>query len=352
MTQKQAATDYNTGIGRDVQNSFWTGAAGGGTLAGAMALYKYLKSQQEKHFAPPPKPSIDQIALEAEIPRSFMKKLPKEEKKSSINLNNAVPYLLPLAGAAGGAALGRYTAPNKKEKNKRTLAGAALGGLGGAGLSLMGTDAGARALARPINAFQGWRWGEDIPWLRDNAGATVENPGDIQSHDQVSGAARMAAKILAGGGGAALGLYGVKKLLDNSDAKREDREDSVEKARKNYFKDLLSKESEDGKALTKIAQLVKTSADGYENPHGTSWLNPATYADIITGAFTYPAALGALGAGGLASYYMYNKTRANSKEQQLAHARRHYNRMRPMRNVWVDPQELAAVKEIVEAEKA
>lgn len=351
MTQKQAAIDYNTGIGRDVQNSFWTGAAGGGTLAGAMALYKYLKSQQEKHFAPPSKPSIDQIALEAEIPRSFMKKLPKEEKKSSINLNDAVPYLLPLAGAAGGAALGRYTAPNKKEKNKRTLAGAALGGLGGAGLSLMGTDAGARALARPINAFQGWRLGENLG-LRNNDGATVENPADIQSHDSFSGAARMAAKILAGVGGGAGAFYGVNKLLDNSDAKREDREDAVEKSRKNYFKDLLSKESEDGKALTKIAQLVKKSEDGYENPHGTSWWNPATYAGLATDIFAYPAALGALGAGGLASYYMYNKTRANSKEQQLAHARRHYNRMRPMRNVWVDPQELAAVKEIVEAEKA
>jgi hypothetical protein len=363
--QKTAVIDRQTAVGREIQNNFLTGLGAGGTAMGLMALYRHLRAKQEAAQKTPP--TIDAVAMDAEIPRSFLNKKKPEKKAFNLSsLRDAVPYALPIAGAAGGAALGAATAPNKKEKKKRMLQGAGVGGLIGGGTALFGTDAGARALEKIVSAPDRLlTWGNSVDsteplsgWLFEgNEGRTVSSPSEVESPWGLYAGARTLANLTAGLGGAGLGLYGVKKILDNSDKKREDREDAVGDARKDYFKGLLSKESADGKALSAVADLALSAeekkADEYSDPNHTSITNPdqmgRSALKFLTNLATVPMFATMGGVGAVAAKLMYDKTRAASKDRQLAQARRHYNRMRPMRNVWVDPQELAAVKEVVDS---
>lgn len=364
--QKTAVIDRQTAVGREIQNNFLTGLGGGGAAMGLMALYRHLRAKQEATQKTPP--TIDAVAMDAEIPRSFLNKKKPEKKAFNLSsLRDAVPYALPIAGAAGGAALGAATAPNKKEKTKRMLHGAGVGGLVGGGASLFGTDAGARALEKIVSAPDRLlTWGDSVDsteplsglLFKGNEGRTVSSPSSVESPIGLYAGARALANIAAGLGGAGLGVYGAKKILDNSDKKREDREDAVGDARKDYFKGLLSKESADGKALNAVAELAlradeKKAADDYSDPHHTSITNPDQMGraglKFLTNLVSVPMFASMGGVGALAAKLVYDKTRAASKDQQLAQARRHYNRMRPMRNVWVDPQELASVKEVVDS---
>lgn len=151
---------------------------------------------------------------------------------------------------------------------------------------------------------------------------------------------------LAGG---VAGLYGGNQLVNSimENKQTTDAEDEVEDAKKHYY-DVLTGANKRAAALDtayteyagKKANLLPPGAWDTINTVGMGLPN-----ELVRG-YSTTALLSMLAAGGVGAKYMYDRTRDRSKSQNLAKARAHIARMSGTPSVWVDPSELAQVKQL------
>jgi hypothetical protein len=297
------------------------GAAAG---AGGMGLWHVLKSLKEKRERE--KAENANINAIAASPPSFVLPTPKQ----------AVDLSSPLIPTAGGASLGALIGAIRARKGKR-LSGALGGAVGGGALGLAGhtltSRSGREGLGRLMGAtedgnpaFQGWGFGT-LPRAAYNVALPV-------------------AGATAAAGGASL----VNSLLQ--DDKTKDNKNKVQNSRDEYFKTLLN----DEKAAFSVAldsayiQYEKHAENGTLNSF-LGWLGDRFHnvkdTTQAVGSFV-PAMMGAaaLTGGAVGAHHMYNKTRANSQAKLYAAAAKARERMHGLDTPWVDPVELAQIKQI------
>ena len=132
---------------------------------------------------------------------------------------------------------------------------------------------------------------------------------------------RNTANVLAAG----LGGYGGLKLVSGfaDQKKKEDLEQEVDNARKEYFAALTGKQ----------AEMLDAAYDELEKTSST-----------MGGQAFSAALLAALGSGAVGATYMYNQTKARSKAENVQRAAAARGRLRGLQQTpWVDPEQLAAL---------
>jgi hypothetical protein len=158
-------------------------------------------------------------------------------------------------------------------------------------------------------------------------------------------------------GGVAAGLGGTY-LLAQYLAKRQKRQgekDDVENARNEYLAALTGAKTaalddayEKYASLAGVIQGVKDFGQGIVD-FGQKLPGRAQTVGENYGAL---AALSGLTAAGLGGTYMYNKTRNNSLSANALKAQALKARMRSLPGTWIDPEELAKVKQMAMANNA
>lgn len=297
------------------------GAAAG---AGGMGLWHVLKSLKEKRERE--KAENANLNAIAAAPPSFI--LPPA--KQAVDLSS------PLIPAAGGAGLGALIGAIRARKGKR-LSGALGGALGGGAIGLAGhtltSRTGREALGRLVGAtedgnpaFQGWGFGT-IPRAAYNVGLPLA------------------------GAAAAVGGAGLVNSLIKDD-KTNDNKDKVQKSRDEYFKTLLNDEKAAfSSALDSAYSQYEKHAENDTLNSWLGWLGNRFHnfgdSTQAVGSFV-PAVVGvsALAGGAVGAHHMYNKTRANSQAKLYAAAAKARERLRGLDTPWVDPVELAQIKQI------
>lgn len=149
-------------------------------------------------------------------------------------------------------------------------------------------------------------------------------------------------------GAIGLGGYGAYKLINSmaNKKKKEDREDSVNQARQDYFNALTGKEAQ---VLDDAYSQFKKTAEEYAPNISKRVWDAATGAGQSLLRFFPEAAtnwtlLTALGAGGLGAKYMYDRTKAMTQAEALRKAQESKTRLQSIQQTpWIDPEELAAV---------
>ncbi len=164
-----------------------------------------------------------------------------------------------------------------------------------------------------------------------------------------------------GVGGLAAGLGGAY-LLKQHLAKRQKRhneQDDIEAARNEYLEALTGAKSA---ALDEAYEKYANLADWINS--GKNTINQVTQrisngldtAQKNTQAFGEGALaaelLAAAGGTALGGYYMYNKTRNNSRSANALKAQAMKARMRSLPGTWIDPEELVKVKQMALANNA
>jgi hypothetical protein len=191
--------------------------------------------------------------------------------------------------------------------------------------------------------------------LKSMYDSAVSMPGKaIQtlSEPKDQNAAFMSA-MLAGSG---LGIYGghsiMSAILDKK--RKEDLKSNIEDAKKEYQRALISKKyAADIDAA--FSSFKKTAADG----SWTSWLmSKLPSAGGVANSLFDPLRLdptvwnsyvaSALGVGALSGKMTYDWTRARSKDKALDSARKARARMSGVAPIYVDPEQLAAIKKIAD----
>lgn len=135
-------------------------------------------------------------------------------------------------------------------------------------------------------------------------------------------------------GAGAAGLYGGSKLINSiaESKKKQDAEDAVEEARQSYYAALTGKQSS---ALDKVyVQFEKRAI-------------PEMLDTALRGVLTANM-LATLGAGALGARYMYNRTADRARGENLAKAQASRARMKGLPSVWVDPEQVARIKQLAE----
>jgi hypothetical protein len=347
------ADDVNAFYGNRLLNSLLYGTAAGAGGMGLWHLLKGVKTQKEKARAA--KPNLEDVAA---APPSFM--LPKQANDGS-NLYAAMP----LAGAGIGALIGAVRA-EKGKRFQKALDHAAIGGLAGGGLGVLGhylnNNPSALSPGRQISEAVGAAVPSGASLgsaLGGEGGEAVPTP-----KTPIYGAAvNVGVPLLAG-----LGVYGGAKGVNALVEKEDDEKnvDAVQSARDDYFKTLLGRNDE----KTAFSQNLDTLYAAYEKRSMPEWLRPVgdwvaknfvnnpehgphSRGDMVdTGlqfGVEYPltiAGASALAGGLLGANHMYNKTRDASKAKMLMMAQKARERARGLDSPWVDPVELAHVKEL------
>lgn len=320
-----------------IVGNFLAAAAAG---AGGMGLFNMLKRTKQKLDTYRPKPpDYNQIAT-AYAPQALPQ--PEEEKVANdpvgplSNLQKALFFGLPIAGAGAGAYLN--ASRNKKDKYRAALTGAAMGGGLGLAGGLAMTDFGKLVREAPF---------KPVP-NTDSYGV---------SEGINSFAPRMAALPL----GLMAGGYAADKLMNMHDDKTKQKKniDAIEDARDEYFNTLLADKAAAAaldEAYAAYNEKAAKWSDYWPNmdfstpPHGGKVdLNQNEYGagslpfDLVTLGVGLTG-LASLGAAGLGGTYMYNKTKAKSDAKQLMRARIAKERMSSLPGPWIDPREVAHVK--------
>jgi hypothetical protein len=144
----------------------------------------------------------------------------------------------------------------------------------------------------------------------------------------------------------------------------------VQSARDEYFNTLLNDENDDEEEKKSAAAAFDALYNAYAEKRSAGEPNQATFENYfwpengergpwhnaLLSPFTNlsgTAQLGGLAAlavgGGLGANYMYNKTKSQSQARALARAQAARERMKGLDSPWVDPQELASIKELAAA---
>jgi hypothetical protein len=149
--------------------------------------------------------------------------------------------------------------------------------------------------------------------------------------------------------GGVAGLYGGNQLINSimENKQTTDVEDEVEDAKKHYY-DVLTGGNKRAAALDTAYAAYASEKAAFLPPGAWDTLNTIGmgYPNEIARGYSTAALLSALAAGTVGAKYMYDRTRERSKSQNLAKARAHLARMSGTPSVWVDPSELAQVKQL------
>jgi len=272
---------------------------------------------------------------------------------------------LPLSGAGAGALIGALGA-EKGKKWRAAATGAALGG--GAGLATSALSPGfsesvGRSFPKSISDL--------VPFKRLFPHEKYTAPTSTYR------AFAYLAPIVGGAAGAYGGGQAVNALM--KDDKSHEQKNHVQSSRDEYFKTLLNedenaddkkdkektafsaaldahyaayeKAAEGGGIYDRIAGGLQSAAHYLSPPNKAeygpfdggglenTWRELGAWPQIIAGA-------SALGGGAIGAKYMYDKTKATSQAKLLNAARQARERMRGLDTPWVDPVELASIKEI------
>jgi hypothetical protein len=339
--EKQANpnADPNTVFGRELQTSLLAGLLAGGGLGGL----GYLRNRMKRVQGPKPKPKPRYgFSLPAEFDDAASAAgYPTRGKEAMSDMAR----LLPLLGAGAGGLIGAVRA-RPGQKMKGILTGAAGGGLLGAAGTALQSDDVAQRLGRFIPS---------VADVKNYPGNDTASYGMARSPDPLHAGVRsfLNPALMIGGG------LGGKALVDSMSKKdtRQRQEDAVADARREYFEALTGGQPDEQKknqsSASKAASLdalydkVVKKAD--EKGGLMSWLQSAGDAAHV-GANTWGATAGlpAAALGTLGALYMYNKTKDNSAQKRFQIAQDAKRRLRPLQTPWIDPEELAAIKGVVE----
>jgi hypothetical protein len=289
-----------------------SGAAGVGGM-GLFKLMKHLKKQRAQEKAQ----QTDFQSL-ATTPPEFL------AAKQAADISPA------LLATAGGGGLGALIGAIRAEKGKR-LSGALGGGALGAGIGLAGhgltSASGQKAL-----------------------GSIFASPDDSATRFKGFMTRGLYDLALVGGGAAAAagGAHALNSMLD--DSREEGNKDNVQTSRDEYFKTLLNQNDEKtafSNALDKTYEnLEKSAQPNWAERLKSLWEGTQ---DKVQGGLAVPvwlAGASALAGGGIGAKYMYDKTRAASQAKLYAAAQKARARMHGLDAPWVDPTELAQVKQL------
>jgi hypothetical protein len=327
--------------------------AGGAIGAGGMGIWRTIKNQKEEQAKKLKKQrSLTDIASS---PPSFI-----ANKMANDGLMNSLA--LPLSGAGAGALFGALTA----EKGKR-LKNTLRGGLVGGGAGVIGAGLASGNLAESVGRSMPDEITDIIPFGRffPSEKYTAKSP--------IMQASAYMLPVVAG----SAGVYGGAKAVDSlmGDDKKEKQVDDVQSARDDYFKTLLneSDDDEEKKAFHSVldefyAGYEEKAADGdmmsYLRDQMNYWSPPnpqygpfdkGPIGNTAQNIMTAPALLSGaalLGGGALGAKYMYDKTRESSKAKLLQAAQEAKERLRGLDTPWIDPTELASIKELANQEES
>ena len=259
---------------------------------------------------------------------------------------------------------------------KFTLAGAGLG-LGGSRLYH-----GISALNKPKQKYKKFGPGakdvdDDEKIAESLADTLVSAPGKLINNVFKDKVNRDAAAFVSTLGGAGLGIYGGSQLMNALMArkKKEELEEQVEDAKKEYQKALMGKRAASlDEAFNKFAKVTKRA----ENPVWSAVQNgltaPVALANravnalpLPSGADTAGAAMAVpfkvmqqypmlwnayvattLGLGALSGKMTYDWTRERSRDKAVERAQKARARMTGAPPIYVDPEQLAAIKKIAD----
>lgn len=325
--------------GKQIMNNLVLGTGVGASATGLYYLAKKLRKRFEEQLEKnkPEAPDYNEIALEVPaLPVVPQKKLAFD----------AYTVATPLAGGAAGAILAAALS-DKKNKKRNALLGAGAGALAGAGLN-----------TKPVHEFIGRNTFSSIfPFLNPIMGKAWFSRG--------SGYNGWNAAMNVTGG--ALGALGGKTLYDMAAApyeeveKKKEQYNNVESARNKYFQELLSADDEkspDKKEKKANVTEMLDAAFGAYTEKSAAWydyINPLKFPGLKQLFYDLPniygttAVAATIGGGLLGGKYMYDKTRSESRAKNMAKALAAKERMKNTLPVWVDPQELAQVKDVAEA---
>lgn len=384
------------GIGEEFRKGLMYGGLGGLGIGGLYYLSQYLGDKYNKATKLPDPVElaaapISTVTAPNEEDESFLPEMPSVElpamslpfmgqkaappkKQKQQKAANFDPMFVaaPALGAGAGALIGAARA-SKGRRRQNAILGATLGGLGGLGT--------AAATSKPL-----WEYAaNNMPktmfpkWMTGGG-------SDIESETSGQQAWRNVINATLPAAGAAGGLA----LIDSTARQNENEQNlqKVEQARREYFEALTGKEppkakkEDDDKAekksnldaaldklygvyvekkssFNKAAKDEPTFSNYFENilsskPGRTwpQWLYDATWepsdrAIKDTNSLMKTLMLtGGLGAGAIGAKYMYDQTRARSNARNLQLAQAARKRMQGLDTPWVDPQELADVKNI------
>lgn len=323
------AADFSNATPADVNRIYGNrilGALMGGTLlgAGGVGLFhalKRMKKKQEDVLAPP---SLAAVAQEAP---TFLTAQQKQSFDSSL-------LAMPVGGAGVGALIGALRA-QKGEKLRGALTGAGVGGAAGLG---------ATALSRsPVGEMVGKALPRSFFGVGDLFGERNVPDPETGAH----GAALTLGTLLAGAGGVYAGGKTVDSVLQRDESFKN--VDKVQNSRDEYFKELLGEPDDAEKQsfntrLDELYALYEKKSAGAGGPYDR-WFLPDAMRNVSQ-LFQTAAGISLLGGGAFGAKYMYDKTRANSDARVLATARAAKARARGGEAPWIDPVELASVKEL------
>lgn len=331
-------------MGKDILNSVIMGTGVGASATGLYYLAKKLRQRFEENLERNKPHGRDYADVPMEVPALAAPPQKKLAADANTTLDIVRAVGAPLVGSAAGAILGAATS---KEKNKKrnALIGAGLGGLLGLG-----------ANTKPVHEFLGGTVPDALlPITKPFLGDTWVRGGATQD------AWRAAANI----GGAGAGILGGKALYDLAvqpeiDKQKEERlHGGVESARKEYFDALLQKEENGEKKSSAVEQFLDAGYIAYQEKEGSitdvGAKTLTAIKDFITARpirdLVALSTVGAtVGGGALGAKYMYDKTTSAAKAKNMAKALAARERMQHMPPVWVDPRELADIKQVAREE--
>lgn len=339
--------EANQIIGGEQLNALMGGLGLGAGATGLYYLAKHLRNKMQT-----PKPDLAGIANAPMVPALPMSEdASAEEEKMGFD---TAKLLMPGAGAGIGALIGAIRG-GKGKKLQSALTGAGVGAVGGMGADMLSSPA--------VRQYIGEHVPRSLPWP-----SPFGDAGKISPSSETGG--HMAARYAGGLGLAAAGAYGGHKAvqsLTESD-KNEKNKNQVQSARDEYFNALLNDDNEKEKKAADAAFDVlyaayneKRSAgepnqamfENYfwpENGERGPWHGPLSSAWNNLSGTAQLGGLAALAAGGgLGAHYMYNKTKSQSQARALARAAAARERMKGLDAPWVDPQELAGIKNLASA---
>ena len=334
--------EANQIIGGEKLNSL---LGGFGLGAGATGLYYLAKHLRNKMRTP----TTDLSAI-ANAPMVPALPAPEEEEKIGFDTTK---LLMPGAGAGIGALIGAIRG-GKGKKLQSALTGAGVGAVGGMGADMLSSPA--------VRQYIGEHVPRSLPWP-----APFGGDGQMSPSSETGG--HMAARYAGGLGLAAAGAYGGHKAVQalTEKNKNEGNKNKVQSARDEYFNTLLNDENDDEEEKKSTAAAFDVLYNVYAEKRSAGEPNQATFENYFwpengeRGPWHGPLSsawnnlsgtvqLGGLAAlaagGGVGAHYMYNKTKSQSQARALARAQAARERMKGLDAPYVDPQELANIKNL------
>lgn len=328
-------------VGKEILNNVVLGAGVGASATGLYHLAKKLRQRFDEQLIKGAPNTKDYHDVAFDVPN--LDNL--QQKKIAFD---AYSLATPLA-AGGASAILAAALSDKKNKRRNAAIAGVLGGVGGAALNTKPTH---EFIAKNI-------YSSVSPFLEPFLGSAWYERGSGYQ------AWRAAANIAAGGAG----VLGGKALYDISAGpqleveKKKKQYNNVNSSRKEYFDALLQDDKnkpDNGDKEAALDDMLDAAYAAYAEKK--SYLDPTKWVGIkqlIALAGAGPAAINALssmyshagvaalaGGGVLGGKYMYDKTMSASNAKNTAKALAAKNRMKDSLPVFIDPQEVAKVKNI------